>query len=153
MKKLYIVLVSAMLVTFGLAQQGPVKESGETVARPRKKGADPAEAEAPKIPSKFSKKDGSIPGDGTATFRSDVSTVSVDVAVMETGLGGRLDAVTALPAVATAITSIGADHLEILGPTLLDVAREKAVFYAELTQLYAPTAGVIELLSVPGLRP
>lgn len=50
----------------------------------------------------------------------------VDVAVMETGLGGRLDAVTALPAIVTAITSVGADHLEILGPTLLDVAREKA---------------------------
>ena len=29
-------------------------------------------------------------------------------------------------------------------PRSRDVAREKAVFYAELTQLYAPTAGVIE---------
>jgi len=50
----------------------------------------------------------------------------VDVMVLETGLGGRLDATTACLPVATAITSIGHDHLELLGPTLLDVAREKA---------------------------
>jgi len=50
----------------------------------------------------------------------------VDVMVLETGLGGRLDATTACRPVATAITSIGHDHLELLGPTLLDVAREKA---------------------------
>ncbi|HEY8923652.1 MAG TPA: Mur ligase family protein [Polyangia bacterium] len=50
----------------------------------------------------------------------------VDVMVLETGLGGRLDATTACWPVATAITSIGHDHLELLGPTLLDVAREKA---------------------------
>jgi dihydrofolate synthase / folylpolyglutamate synthase len=50
----------------------------------------------------------------------------VDVMVLETGLGGRLDATSACRPVATAITSIGHDHLEILGPTLADVAREKA---------------------------
>jgi len=50
----------------------------------------------------------------------------VDVMVLETGLGGRLDATTACRPVATAITSIGHDHLDLLGPTLLDVAREKA---------------------------
>jgi dihydrofolate synthase/folylpolyglutamate synthase len=50
----------------------------------------------------------------------------VDVMVLETGLGGRLDATSACRPVATAITSIGHDHLEILGPTLVDVAREKA---------------------------
>lgn len=62
----------------------------------------------------------------------------VDVAVMETGLGGRLDAVTALPAMATAITSIGADHLEILGPTLKDVAREKASIARPGIPLFLP---------------
>ena len=60
MKKVLVVLAAAMLVTFAIAQQGPVKESGETVARPKKKG-EPAEAEAPKIPSKFSKRDSSLP--------------------------------------------------------------------------------------------
>jgi dihydrofolate synthase/folylpolyglutamate synthase len=51
----------------------------------------------------------------------------VELAVLETGLGGRLDAVTAVDRVAaTAITSIGLDHTEVLGPTIRDVAREKA---------------------------
>lgn len=38
-------------------------------------------------------------------------------------------------------------------PRSRDVAREKAVFYAELTQLYAPTAGVIEGLHTAVIRP
>ena len=50
----------------------------------------------------------------------------VDAAVLETGLGGRLDAVTCCEPLATAITSIGIDHTEYLGPTLADIAREKA---------------------------
>ena len=50
----------------------------------------------------------------------------VDVAVLETGLGGRLDAVTCCAPLATAITSIGMDHTEYLGPTIADIAREKA---------------------------
>jgi dihydrofolate synthase/folylpolyglutamate synthase len=50
----------------------------------------------------------------------------VDVAVLETGLGGRLDAVTACEPLATAITSIGIDHVEYLGGTLREIAREKA---------------------------
>lgn len=51
----------------------------------------------------------------------------VDYAVVEVGLGGRLDAsnVITRPEVA-AIVSIGYDHLDLLGPTLADVAREKA---------------------------
>lgn len=50
----------------------------------------------------------------------------VQAAVLETGLGGRLDAVTCCAPVATAITSIGLDHTEYLGPTVADIAREKA---------------------------
>jgi dihydrofolate synthase/folylpolyglutamate synthase len=50
----------------------------------------------------------------------------VQVAVLETGLGGRLDAVTAASPVATAITSIGFDHTDLLGFTLAAIAREKA---------------------------
>ena len=50
----------------------------------------------------------------------------VDWAVLETGLGGRLDATaTCLPR-ATAITALGLDHTELLGPTLAAIAREKA---------------------------
>lgn len=50
----------------------------------------------------------------------------VDIAVIETGLGGRLDASNVLSPVATAITRIDYDHTEILGHTLEQIAREKA---------------------------
>jgi len=50
----------------------------------------------------------------------------VDLAVLETGLGGRLDSTNVVcPAVAV-ITSIGMDHMELLGGTLGEIAREKA---------------------------
>ena len=49
-----------------------------------------------------------------------------DVIVLETGLGGRLDATTACHPLATAITSIGLDHQEYLGDTLAAIAGEKA---------------------------
>jgi len=50
----------------------------------------------------------------------------VDIAVVETGLGGRLDSTNVLtPRVAT-VTSIGLDHTDLLGETLESIAREKA---------------------------
>jgi dihydrofolate synthase / folylpolyglutamate synthase len=51
----------------------------------------------------------------------------VDLAVIEVGIGGRLDAtnVLALPA-AAAITRVAMDHADRLGPTLAHIAREKA---------------------------
>lgn len=50
----------------------------------------------------------------------------VDYAVVETGLGGRLDSTTVLTPIATAITSIGFDHGDLLGETLASIAEEKA---------------------------
>ncbi|HEX6323867.1 MAG TPA: folylpolyglutamate synthase/dihydrofolate synthase family protein, partial [Vicinamibacterales bacterium] len=50
----------------------------------------------------------------------------VDVAVMEVGLGGRLDATNALEPVATAITAVDFDHQDLLGSTLREIAGEKA---------------------------
>jgi dihydrofolate synthase/folylpolyglutamate synthase len=50
----------------------------------------------------------------------------VDVAVLETGLGGRLDATTAARPVVTAITPISFDHMDYLGHTLGAIATEKA---------------------------
>jgi dihydrofolate synthase / folylpolyglutamate synthase len=50
----------------------------------------------------------------------------IDIAVVEVGLGGRLDATNVLPAPeATVVTSIGHDHREWLGPTLRHIFREK----------------------------
>lgn len=50
----------------------------------------------------------------------------VDVAVVEVGLGGRLDATNLVVPSACAITRLGLDHTEHLGPRLEDIAREKA---------------------------
>ncbi len=51
----------------------------------------------------------------------------VDVAVVEVGLGGRLDATNVCDRpLVTVITSIGRDHWQRLGPTLADIAREKS---------------------------
>lgn len=50
----------------------------------------------------------------------------VEIAVIETGLGGRLDASNVLKPVLTITTEISRDHLEILGKTLPKIAREKA---------------------------
>ncbi|HEX5706556.1 MAG TPA: Mur ligase family protein, partial [Pyrinomonadaceae bacterium] len=50
----------------------------------------------------------------------------VSLAVLETGLGGRLDATTAACARVLGITSIALDHQEHLGPTLAHIAAEKA---------------------------
>jgi dihydrofolate synthase/folylpolyglutamate synthase len=56
----------------------------------------------------------------------------VDIAVVETGLGGRLDSTNVLtPRVAT-VTSIGLDHTDLLGDSLESIAREKAgIFKAD----------------------
>jgi dihydrofolate synthase / folylpolyglutamate synthase len=50
----------------------------------------------------------------------------VDVAVLETGLGGRLDATSVCHPLACAITSIALDHEAILGNTIAAIAYEKA---------------------------
>jgi dihydrofolate synthase/folylpolyglutamate synthase len=52
--------------------------------------------------------------------------IGVEVAVVEVGLGGRLDATNVIDPLATAITSIALDHEEFLGTDLAAIAREKA---------------------------
>ena len=49
----------------------------------------------------------------------------VEVAVVETGLGGRLDATNVLRPAGTAITPVGLDHTDILGASLAAIAAEK----------------------------
>ena len=50
----------------------------------------------------------------------------VDFVVLEAGLGGHYDATSAAPAEAVCFTPIGMDHEKILGPTLTDIATDKA---------------------------
>ncbi|HQZ83297.1 MAG TPA: folylpolyglutamate synthase/dihydrofolate synthase family protein [Pyrinomonadaceae bacterium] len=58
----------------------------------------------------------------------------VDVAILETGLGGRLDATTAADAEIAAITRIDLDHEKYLGRTLSKIAVEKAAIIRPHTQ-------------------
>ncbi|MBI5344109.1 MAG: bifunctional folylpolyglutamate synthase/dihydrofolate synthase [Deltaproteobacteria bacterium] len=50
----------------------------------------------------------------------------VDIAVIETGMGGRLDATNVISPLVSVITSVGLDHTEHLGESIGDIAREKA---------------------------
>jgi dihydrofolate synthase/folylpolyglutamate synthase len=50
----------------------------------------------------------------------------LDVIVLETGLGGRLDSTNVIVPRVSVITSIGLDHTQILGGTISEIAREKA---------------------------
>ncbi len=50
----------------------------------------------------------------------------VDIAVVETGLGGRLDATNLIVPLVSIVTSISEDHMPLLGSTLEEVAQEKA---------------------------
>ena len=50
----------------------------------------------------------------------------IDIAVIETGLGGRLDSTNIITPVLSIITNIGYDHMDLLGDTLEKIASEKA---------------------------
>lgn len=50
----------------------------------------------------------------------------VDIAVIETGLGGRLDSTNVITPILSVITNIGWDHMDLLGDTLPLIAAEKA---------------------------
>jgi dihydrofolate synthase / folylpolyglutamate synthase len=79
----------------------------------------------------------------TATLAAFVAfrDAKVDIAVIEVGLGGRLDSTNVLPLPrAAAITRIALDHTDRLGSTLVDIAREKAgIAKAGLDIVVGPT--------------
>ena len=66
---------------------------------------------------------------------------AVDIAVVEVGLGGRLDATNVLLPKVSVIASLGLDHTEVLGSTLAAIAREKVGI---------AKAGVPMAISLPG---
>jgi dihydrofolate synthase / folylpolyglutamate synthase len=59
----------------------------------------------------------------------------VDYAVVEAGLGGRLDATNVIPSKLTVLTSVGYDHTEWLGETLEEIAAEKVAVLRDHTAL------------------
>ena len=62
----------------------------------------------------------------TALAVAHFARARIDVALVETGLGGRLDSTNVVVPIAAGVTSIGLDHTEYLGNTLEAIAREKA---------------------------
>jgi dihydrofolate synthase / folylpolyglutamate synthase len=54
------------------------------------------------------------------------SNEKVDLAILETGMGGRLDSTNAVQSTASVITPIGLDHQQWLGHTIREIASEKA---------------------------
>jgi len=62
----------------------------------------------------------------TAIAFADLAARGVDIAVIEVGLGGRLDATNVITPLASVVTKIALEHTDYLGPTLAGIAREKA---------------------------
>src|SRR5207253_11406908 len=61
----------------------------------------------------------------TAAAMSEFSAAGVVVAVVEAGLGGRLDATNVLDAGVVALTNVSLDHTDVLGDTREQIAKEK----------------------------
>jgi dihydrofolate synthase/folylpolyglutamate synthase len=61
----------------------------------------------------------------TAAAFAEFAAAEVDVAVVEAGLGGRLDATNVLDARVVALTNVGLDHTDVLGDTREQIAAEK----------------------------
>mgnify|MGYP006266134791 CR=1 FL=1 len=70
----------------------------------------------------------------------------VDVAVVEVGLGGRLDSTNIVKPEISVITNVGLDHADMLGPTLEKIAHEKA-------GIIKPETPVVVGQTVPETRP
>jgi dihydrofolate synthase/folylpolyglutamate synthase len=52
--------------------------------------------------------------------------IAVDAAVIEVGMGGRWDGTNVVDALVAVVTNVALDHVEVIGPTRADIAREKA---------------------------
>lgn len=63
---------------------------------------------------------------GTVIALADMAARGAEIAVVEVGMGGRLDSTNVVRPVVSTVVRVAADHLEYLGPTLGDVAWEKA---------------------------
>lgn len=82
------------------------------------------------------------------------AAAEVDVAVIETGLGGRLDATNVVTPLVAGVTGIGVDHTDWLGTTREAIAPEKAGIYKRGVPAVVgePEAGIRALLASEALR-
>ncbi|HET7790223.1 MAG TPA: folylpolyglutamate synthase/dihydrofolate synthase family protein [Gemmatimonadales bacterium] len=62
----------------------------------------------------------------TAIAFADLAARGVDIAVIEVGLGGRLDSTNVITPLVSVVTKIALEHTDYLGPDLASIAREKA---------------------------
>lgn len=77
-----------------------------------------------------------------------LAAARVEVAVIEAGLGGRLDATNVLPSRVTALTSVGLEHTQWLGETEGEIATEKlAVLRDHSTLVLGPVGEGVERLA------
>src|SRR4051812_17689724 len=78
---------------------------------------------------------------------------NIEVAVLEVGLGGRLDAVNAVDPDCAVLTSVGIDHVEYLGETRESIGREKAGIFRDATPaVVADPEPPQSVLSAPGRK-
>jgi dihydrofolate synthase/folylpolyglutamate synthase len=78
---------------------------------------------------------------------------NVDIAVMETGLGGRLDATNVIHPLLCIITALGMDHTQLLGDKITDIAREKGgIIKNEVPLILADQEKATRDLTAPVLR-
>jgi dihydrofolate synthase/folylpolyglutamate synthase len=94
-------------------------------------------------------------GESVTQFEADtavafvaLASARVQAAVIEAGLGGRLDATNVLASKVTALTSIGLEHTQWLGGTELEIAGEKlAVLRDHTTLVVGPVSPEVEALA------
>jgi dihydrofolate synthase / folylpolyglutamate synthase len=87
-----------------------------------------------------------------ATFVA-LAAARVDVAVIEAGLGGRLDATNTIPSQVTVLTSVGLDHTEWLGESEEEIAVEKlAVLRDHSTLVLGQVSPAIQRLAEEAAR-
>ena len=76
---------------------------------------------------------------------------AIEVAILEVGLGGRLDAVNAIDADCAVLTSVGIDHIDYLGADRESIGREKAgIFRAGRPAVIAEPKPPQSVLNAPG---
>jgi dihydrofolate synthase / folylpolyglutamate synthase len=84
----------------------------------------------------------------TAAGFDELARQGVEVAVVEAGLGGRHDATNVLSAPIVVLTNVGLEHTRWLGPTVVDIAREKlAVVRRGATLVTGPLDPEVERLA------
>ncbi|HXV52927.1 MAG TPA: cyanophycin synthetase, partial [Solirubrobacterales bacterium] len=95
------------------------------------------------------------PAEAVTQFEADTASAfvalaaaRVEAAVIEAGLGGRLDATNVIPSKLTVLTSIGLEHTQFLGSTETEIAAEKlAVLRDHTTLVTGPLSPEVERLA------